>query len=253
MQPEFIFKYYSSSAVFGISDLKSFHERYSNGDPNNDFIYHLVYFSKYPSNLFLETRKIGKQKIFYSMDVALSRITQAFGAKMTYCGVVNALTVLNTDALLNSKLKVLLSNERLEITSLDVTNFRAVKSLHDISTPIQYFITAYVQYKFQIVDNDTTFNVLQAEVNKFYNTESNDRPTCLSFLDRLYTILCLNPHNQTTYKHLSPHLSLLHKINELTKVIPILRWLSYISYGPKLRQYFRETKWFENDDSAITI
>ena len=173
----------NTSAVFGISDLKSFHERYSNGDPNNDFIYHLVYFSKYPSNLFLETRKIGKQKIFYSMDVALSRITQPFGAKMTYCGVVNALTVLNTDALLNSELKVLLSSERLEITSLDITNFRAVKLLHDISTPIQDFITACVQYKFQIVDSyDTTFNVLQTEVTKFYDTESNDRQTCLSFL-----------------------------------------------------------------------
>ena len=128
------------------------------------------------------------------MDVALSRITQAFSAKMTYCGVVNALTVLSTDALLNSELKVLLSSERLEITSLDITNFRAVKLLHDISTPIQDFITACVQYKFQIVDNDPTFNVLQAEVTKFYDTESNDRQTCLSFLDRLYTILCLNPH-----------------------------------------------------------
>ena len=117
------------------------------------------------------------------MDVALSRITQAFSAKMTYCGVVNALTVLSTDALLNSELKVLLSSERLEITSLDITNFRAVKLLHDISTPIQDFITACVQYKFQIVDSyDTTFNVLQTEVTKFYDTESNDRQTCLSFL-----------------------------------------------------------------------
>ena len=41
-----------------------------------------------------------------TIDVAVSNITQAFGAKMTYCGVVNALTVLITDALLNSELKV---------------------------------------------------------------------------------------------------------------------------------------------------
>ena len=56
------------------------------------------------------------------------------------------------------------------------------------------------------------------------------------------------PHNQTTYKHISPHLSLSHKISDLAKVLPILQSLPYISYGQKLWQYFREMGWFENGE-----
>ena len=182
------------------------------------------------------------------MKHSLLRITQACGANITHDRVVYALTQLNSGTILNSELQILLSNEKLETTALDVTNFRAVKLLYDISKPIQGFIKACKQYKFQVVDSDATFSELQTEVNKFYSSKTNDRQTCLFFLDQLYDILCLNPQNEASdnkNNDLSPHISLLHKINELTKLILILLPLSYVSYGPNLWPYFSEMGWFK--------
>ena len=212
--------------------------------PKPDLIYHLTYFNLYRSILF-DDATINREKRFYNMERSLSKIKQSIGATMTYDGVVYALTKLNSDALLNSELQVLLSNEQLEITAMDVTNFRAVKLLYDISKPIQGFINTCKHYNFHVVDSDATFSTLQHEVTKFYASKSNDCQTCLSFLDQLYNIFCRILLNEDS-NDLSPHISLLHKINELTKLIPILLPLSYISHGPNLWHYFREMGWFKN-------
>ena len=127
--------------------------------------------------------------------------------------------------------------------------------LDDISKPIQDCITACVQHKFQLVDEYTMFHLLHSEVTKFYDAESNYRQACLSLV-RLYHILILKSQNQPITNCIydaHPHVFLLHEINELTKLIPTLQSLSYcrfVSHRPKLWQYFREMRWFENGDSA---
>jgi hypothetical protein len=223
--------------------------------PKPDVIYHLTYFHLYPSVLFNDVVNDPRQDIpnfpgeyEYYIDYALHRITKALGSQMTYDGVVYALTKLNTDASLNFELEVLLSNERLAITSTDITIFRAVKLLYDISQPLQGFIKTCVQYKFQVVMSDAHFHTLQAAVTTFYTSQSNDCPTCLSFLDDLYRNLCINPYIHSSVRNQNNPdrpIFLLHKINELTNLIPILLPLSYVSHGPKLWQYFREMGWFE--------
>ena len=221
--------------------------------PKQDLFYHLTYFNIYPSILFngyiteYNHASYQHEKCIPTISHALSTITQSFGSNMTFGGVVDALAKLNSNTILNSEIKILLNNERLEITSLDITNFRAVKLLHDISKPIQGFIKTCVQYKFQVVGSDTTFSTLQTEVTKFYASKANDRDTCLSFLDQLYNILCSQPYNDTI-NNSSPHVSLLHKISKLIELVPTLLLMSHVFPVPKLWQYFQEMRWFTNEN-----
>ena len=140
-------------------------------------------------------------------------------------------------------------------TPSHIATVKSLLGVHDISKPIQDCITACVQHKFQLVDEYTMFHLLHSEVTKFYDAESNYRQACLSLV-RLYHILILKSQNQPITNCIydaHPHVFLLHEINELTKLIPTLQSLSYcrfVSHRPKLWQYFREMRWFENGDSA---
>lgn len=223
-----------------------------------NFLYWYAYF-KHNSSILLPSKSItlpyvGNANSIFNINTSCSRIFDAFGPNMSYAGVGTAMQLLSNANDFNAEIKVLLNCEILKISALDVTNFRAVKLLHEIATPLQNFIQCCELHQFKVVDSDSSFRKLQAMVKEFYSKDSHDRNSCFFFFNRLHRILStaeIDGLNTGTTVVEGSYIALLHKINYLKHVLPVqgLVPLTYVLHSSELRTYFREMKWIIGDQN----
>ena len=157
-----------------------------------DFLYWYAYF-KHQKSILLPCKEVAlplASQIF-NIDLSCKRIKDAFGPNMTYTGVGMALRLASNANEIEAEILLLWNCRILQLTAQDVTNFRAVKLLHDISKPLQDFIQCCELHHFRVAERDPSFTALQTMVKDFFSTESQDRQLCLDFLHRLHNALCI--------------------------------------------------------------
>ena len=148
-----------------------------------DFLYWYAYFKNHTSILLPSdavTPPVPNRS--FNLNESYQRIKDAFGPSMNYSGVCTAMQLLSNVNDYETEMKLLLNCRILKLSAFDVTHFRAVKILHEITKPLQIFIQCCALHHFKVVDSDPSFRVLQTMVNDFYSSESHDRQSCIQYI-----------------------------------------------------------------------
>ena len=215
---------------------------------NPDSLYWYIYFRLHPSIL-LEHNLAANPNFPSGRDIDIhakcKRIRDAFGADMSYEGVGTALKLLSNRNAYKAEIKVLLNCEILKISARDVTNFRAVRLLHEISQPLQDALQCCDEHQFMLVTSDPSFSALRSMVKDFYSTASHGRESCLDFMNQLHCKLCGTADTNDSKYAIATSL---RKINQLKLSIDALLSLQYALHGLKLRNYFRTMQWLTVDE-----
>ena len=198
----------------------------------------------------IQLPKMNGTGLIFDLDTSCKKIKDAFGPTMSYAGVGTAMQLLSNANDYNTEMKILSNCKILNISALDVTNYRAVKLLHEISTPLQDFLESCVRNKYAVVQRDASFSAFHTAVIKFYCIVSHDRQSCLAFLIHLYnTLSTVEIDGLVNTVEGGPHVTLLHRINYLKQALPVqgLLPLKYVLKSAELRNYFNEVEWLTID------
>ncbi len=211
-----------------------------------DFLYWYAYF-KIHTSILLPSESVNPDEEDQSFNVneLCKQIKEAFGPNMSYSGVGTAMQLFSNANDCKAEMKVLLNCQILKITAIDVTNFSAVKILHEISKPLQDFIRCCELHQFKVVDDDPSFRVLQTMVQEFYSTESHDRQSCFDFFDQLYRILRINEDDDYPVGSYS---RLLHGVSIMKSIIKVMVPMKYLLDGENMKFFLLEMKWLSVDD-----
>jgi hypothetical protein len=208
------------------------------------------YFLVYPSLLFREavSSKSGHPHSVETLDEAVDSarlwLRTIFGSDSLYGEVVSAMKILKSSKLNDSleiEVSALANCEELQITAVDVDNFRLVALLSEMSVPVQHFILCCEQFGFTIASSDRNFAALRRDVEEFYGNKADENTLekCLDFFQHLCRFLC-------------PGTILGDSVGAderegLLEVLPMLQLLATISQYPELWAYASEMEWFGDE------
>ena len=222
--------------------LENLQQRIGN-DP--DFLYYFMYFTLHPSILLERPFLPNYVSTNFNLPAKFKRVRDAFGSDMSYEGVGTVLELLSNKDDYNAEMKVLLNCEIFKISALDVTIFRAVKLLHEISRPLRDSLHCCDVHHFGLVESDSSFRTLQTMVEDFYSTRSHNRASCLEFMSQVYGKLCSADIDDGS----TVMVNLLRQIKHIKLSVDALSQLRCTLHGVELRNYFRTMQWLTVDDT----